>query len=595
MPVKPAAPSAQGRRRIRLVWSLLAVMLATSLLPLFITAYILIDINRESLESATREYQLQLAASLASRLDAAIASAQGHVREAAAAVERAIARDSSARAPEEIRTLIQPHLAEPMRLLRYSSASGSLVQVGKAEGLEPQIVKQAFFDAYAMATEANAGTGMPIQLVGADAPGGPRPGAIVAEPVHRDERGVGCVSAIVDLTETWKRGIDDVGPDYAVLALDPDGEILAKANLAPELADGTYRKLEIVQRFLKSTVKFKETMPVTAARGPFSKHLLAASVPTDHGWGLFVLLDQDLAYHAADEMRRQVYKWALFAVLLAALAAIIAAGLVTRPLSALVEGARRLARGDFGTAVSVRSRSEIGELGETFNFMSEEIRNHIQRLHEAAEQNQQLFLGSIRALAAAIDEKDPYTRGHSERVHRYAVAIARRMGLSKTEMMNVTVASLLHDVGKIGIEDAILRKPEALTDREFEVMKRHPEKGSHIMETIPQMKDIIPGIRNHHERWTGGGYPDNLKGEQIPIVARIVQVADTFDAMTTTRPYQRAMKMEAGVARIRELGGIVFDPKVVEAFLTAWASGDLKSEARSEPRPIQAVAGEAVS
>lgn len=594
MAPKLVAPTSQGRRRIRLVWSLLAVMLATSLLPLFITAYILIDINKESLESATREYQLQLAASLASRLDAAIASGQGHVREAAAAVERAIARDSAARAPEEIRTLIQPHLADPMRLLRYTSGSGSLVQVGSAEGLNPQIVQQAFLDACAMAIEGNAEAGMPLQLVGAGAPGGPRPGAIVAEPVHRDGKGAGCVTAVVDLTDTWRRGVNDVGADYAVLTLDPEGGILAQANLTPELANGAYRKLDIVQRFLKATVKFKETMPVTVSRGLFSKQLLGASVPTDHGWGLFVLVDQDLAYHAAEEMRLQVYKWALFAVLLAGTAAVVAAGLVTRPLSALVEGARRLARGDFGTPVGVKSRSEIGELGETFNFMSEEIRNHIQRLREAAEQNQQLFLGTIRALAAAIDEKDPYTRGHSERVHRYAVAIARHMGLSKTEMMNVTVAALLHDVGKIGIEDAILRKPEALTDREFEVMKRHPEKGSHIMGTIPQMRDIIPGIRNHHERWTGGGYPDNLKGDQIPIVARIVQVADTFDAMTTTRPYQRAMKMEAGVARIRELGGIVFDPKVVEAFLTAWASGDLKSDARSEPRPIQAVAGEAL-
>src|SRR5262245_46782203 len=152
MPLKSAAPSAPGRRRIRLVWSLLAVMLATSLLPLFITAYILIDINRESLESATREYQLQLAASLASRLDAAIASGQGHAREAAASVTRAIARDTAARnQPDEIRSLIQPHLTEPMRLLRYTSASGSLVQVGSADGLDPKVVQQAFFDVYAMA------------------------------------------------------------------------------------------------------------------------------------------------------------------------------------------------------------------------------------------------------------------------------------------------------------------------------------------------------------------------------------------------------------------------------------------------------------
>jgi len=284
-------------------------------------------------------------------------------------------------------------------------------------------------------------------------------------------------------------------------------------------------------------------------------------------------------------MQVQVLRWSAFAVALAVLGAVVAAGFVTRPLKHLVEGARRLGRGEFSQPVVVKSRSEIGELAETFNAMSEEIQNHIQGLNSAAEEHQQLLLGSIRSLAAAIDEKDPYTRGHSERVHKYAVAIARHMNLSKAEVREVMIGALLHDIGKIGIEDAILRKPAALTDDEFKIMQRHPEKGAHIMDSIPQMQRIIPGIRNHHERWSGGGYPDNLKGEEIPLIARIVQVADSFDAMTTTRPYQRAMRPEAGVARIRELAGIVFDPKVVDAFQSAWVSGDIKSEAIPSARP----------
>jgi HD-GYP domain-containing protein (c-di-GMP phosphodiesterase class II) len=161
------------------------------------------------------------------------------------------------------------------------------------------------------------------------------------------------------------------------------------------------------------------------------------------------------------------------------------------------------------------------------------------------------------------------------------------MGLSKGELRNVVVGALLHDVGKIGIEDAILRKPSALTDEEFRIMKRHPEKGAHIMGSIPQMREIVGAIRNHHERWSGGGYPDNLRGEQIPLVARIIQVADSFDAMTTTRPYQRAMKPEAGVARIRELAGIVFDPKVVDAFHEAWVAGEIRVESRPVPRAAE--------
>ncbi|HXI02828.1 MAG TPA: HD domain-containing phosphohydrolase, partial [Candidatus Saccharimonadales bacterium] len=387
--------------------------------------------------------------------------------------------------------------------------------------------------------------------------------------------------------ETWRRRVASVATDYALFAVGPGGELIARANLPPDLADGDVKRLEIVQRFLESAVKFSETAPLTLPGPHGDREMLGASSPTNAGWGLFVLVDRSLAYLAADEMQWQVWRWAVVAVALAVLAAILSAGLVTRPLKALVEGARRLAAGDFGTSVEVRSRSEMGELADTFNLMAEEIRNHIQRLDQALDENQQLLLGTIRALAAAIDEKDPYTRGHSERVYRYSLAVARHMGLGKTEQREVMISALLHDVGKIGIEDAILRKPAALTDDEFQIMKRHPVKGAHIMEPIIPMREIIGGIRHHHERWSGGGYPDNLKGEEIPLLARIIQVADSFDAMTTTRPYQRAMKFEAGVARIRELAGIVFDPAVVQAFQEAWVAGDIRTEARPAHRPAE--------
>ena len=576
---------------MRLVWSLLAVLLATSLVPLFVTAYALIDINQETLESATREYQLQVAGSLASRLDAAVSGGRALLSAAVTAVGPKI---GGAPAPDAaaIRALLTPYLSSEVVVLRYTSATGTVSQAGEARGLDAGAVQDACFEAFATAVAAASPVVVPVRLSPATAEHGPRPGAVIAAPAGRD--GGGVFAAVVDLTETWTRGVNDVGADYALFAMDPNGGILASANLKPALADGTYRRLDIVERFLATRGGIKEAKPVTVPGGGLDRvELLGASVPTDLGWGLFVLVDRSLAYHSAAEMRSEIYRWALFAIALAVLAAVLAAGLITRPLKSLVDGARSLARGEFGKPVGVRSRSEIGELAETFNFMSEEIQNHIQRIHSAADENQQLFLGAIRAFAAAIDEKDPYTRGHSERVHRYSVAIARHMGLGKTELRDVTVAALLHDVGKIGIEDAILRKPAALTDKEFEIMKRHPEKGSHIMESIPQMRPILGGIRNHHERWSGGGYPDNLTGEKIPLIARIVQVADTFDAMTTTRPYQRAMKMEAGVARIRELSGIVFDPKVVEAFQEAWVAGDIKPDLHPPPKVVETPAQEA--
>jgi HAMP domain-containing protein/HD superfamily phosphohydrolase YqeK len=567
-------------RRIRLVWSLLAVLLATALIPLFVTAFVLIDINRESLESARREHELQMAASLASRLDGSLSRARHAVSLAA---EELAPRVPSARSGTRVRlsmvrSVFVPRIAGEIVAFRYTAAAGSRSQVGSLEGFKEAAVEEAFFEAFAAVMEGGGIASVPVDLSGGAAPA---PGAVVAAPVVRSGAITGAVAALLDLRETWRRGVNPVAADYVVFALGPGGELLAKTNLPEELEEGALRRMEIVQRFLTSGVKFSETMPLSVPGPEGPRELLAASAPTEAGWGLFVMVDRSLAYLAVEEMKWQVWRWASFAVALSGIAAVVAAGLVTRPLKALVEGARRLSRGEFGSAVEVHSRSEMGELADTFNLMSEEIRNHIQRLDKALEENQKLLLGTIRALAAAIDEKDPYTRGHSERVYRYSLAIARHLGMSRSDERNVMISALLHDVGKIGIEDAILRKPAALTDQEFQIMKRHPEKGAHIMEPLIQMKEIIGGIRNHHERWSGGGYPDNLKGEEIPLLARIIQVADSFDAMTTTRPYQRAMKFEAGVARIQELAGIVFDPVVVHAFHGAWIAGDIKVE----PRP----------
>ena len=174
-------------------------------------------------------------------------------------------------------------------------------------------------------------------------------------------------------------------------------------------------------------------------------------------------------------------------------------------------------------------------------------------------------MGSIRMLANAIDEKDPYTRGHSERVAFYSMLMAKHMGMSQEEVEKVHLSGIIHDVGKIGIEDKILRKPAALTDEEYEIMKQHPRKGEHILEAVPLLKEMAGAGLMHHENWDGSGYPDGLKGEQIPLLGRIVSVADAFDAMTTDRPYSKAMTFEAALARLRFLAGKKFDADCVDA------------------------------
>src|SRR2546430_14024185 len=168
--------------------------------------------------------------------------------------------------------------------------------------------------------------------------------------------------------------------------------------------------------------------------------------------------------------------------------------------------------------------------------ISSDIEEFIEKLKEAAEANRELFLGSIRMLAAAIDEKDPYTRGHSGRVAKYSTLIGRELGLSDEELDRLRIAALLHDVGKIGVDDRVLKKPGALTAEEFELMKQHTVKGANIMRPVSQLKEMLPGIELHHEHMDGRGYPYGVTAPQIPLMARVIAVADTLDAMPTNRP-----------------------------------------------------------
>ena len=171
-------------------------------------------------------------------------------------------------------------------------------------------------------------------------------------------------------------------------------------------------------------------------------------------------------------------------------------------------------------------------------------------------------------LAAAIDEKDPYTRGHSGRVARYSTIIGHGLGMSAEDLDRLRIAALLHDVGKIGVDDRVLKKPGQLTDEEFDLMKQHTIKGANIMRPVAQLKDVLPGIELHHERMDGKGYPYGLPGDQIPLMARIIAVADTLDAITTNRPYQSAMDLDFALERIRSLAISRFDPEVVAALET---------------------------
>jgi response regulator RpfG family c-di-GMP phosphodiesterase len=225
-------------------------------------------------------------------------------------------------------------------------------------------------------------------------------------------------------------------------------------------------------------------------------------------------------------------------------------------------------------------KAEIKRLNQVTreqNFKLQDMNRNLEgkvrdRTKQLAEKHQQLrtaYVQTIRALSEAVDAKDAYTRGHSERVGVYASKIAREMNFPKDVIERVYIAGLLHDVGKIGVRDAVITKPERLTPEEYLEIKAHPEIGFRILEPVEFLRDVAPCVRHHHEWYDGSdrGYPDRLRGDQIPLPSRIILVADTVEAMTSDRPYRKALSLEAVISEIHKYTGTQFDPKVTEPFL----------------------------
>ncbi len=192
-----------------------------------------------------------------------------------------------------------------------------------------------------------------------------------------------------------------------------------------------------------------------------------------------------------------------------------------------------------------------------------------QKVEEQARKIRDAFLSAITALAYALEAKDAYTSGHSQRVAEISVVIAKELGMSQESIDKIRLAGLVHDIGKIGIKESVLHKPGKLTNEEYQLIQSHCEAGERILTPIVEDEEILRMVRHHHERYDGGGYPDGLSGEQIPLGARIIAVADTYDAMTSKRPYREAMSIEATYAEIERSKGTQFDPIVADAFLRA--------------------------
>jgi len=240
---------------------------------------------------------------------------------------------------------------------------------------------------------------------------------------------------------------------------------------------------------------------------------------------------------------------------------------ITRPVDRLVEATRLVGAGNLDLKTPVTTRDEIGELTESFNQMTRSLKENGASLKSTMAQLQDSYLMTIEALAAAVEARDPYTHGHTRRVEEYAVIMANTLGCEAEEIAAIRRASILHDIGKIGIEDRILRKQARLEPEEEIRMQKHPTIGVEMLKGIDFLDPVLPLIRHHHERWDGNGYPDQLRADEIPLGARILAVADATDAMTSDRPYRAARTFEYAKVEILKGSGTHFDPEVVTAFI----------------------------
>jgi HD-GYP domain-containing protein (c-di-GMP phosphodiesterase class II) len=582
--------SAPNHARIPILYVILGVLLVISIVPMYFYSARVESINRERLQRDEMMLQNTVTRSLADDLAEHERSLHMMLANLSSAIQVASGGDigeTNIHAPE-LRALLENFVSSSDEI-----AYATLLNADAKGIFAGSIAPDAFLNrelerAYSAARDGREYNGQAL-VVGEGKLA--RTVFVVSYPVKYGNRFLGMIATVVDLQFLIRRLQEVAAGGLTPYVVDAQGRLVAAA--APGFATGQDMKnLDIVRSFVDGGNKAQiiATHEFTIGAGRDRVEMLGTYSPVvSLNWAVVVQKPRNEAYAGVIEMQHNGRLLALVAVLVSILVSIFAARRITNPLQVLTQSSRALARGDFSQRVNLWSRTEIGELAHTFNTMSDELEHFVEDLKRAAEENRELFMGSIQMLAGAVDEKDPYTRGHSDRVTRYSLLIAKEMKLSETFLETLRISAQLHDVGKIGIEDHILKKPGALTEEEFEVMKTHTTKGANILRPVTQLAEMLPGIELHHEALDGRGYPYGLQGDQIPLLARVIAVADTFDALTTTRPYQRAHTSEETLQIIKNLAGKRLDPKAVEALLAICARGEIKIQRFTIKRPISQV------
>lgn len=572
--------------RVPILYVILSVLVGLSVVPMYFYSAQVEAINRDRLKTNEMLLQNTVTRSLADDIAQHQDSLRMALTNLSSAIQVSSGGDISSKniSAPELRALLENFVSSSDDIA-YATLLNSEAKGISAGRIAPDAFMQRELErAYTAAIDGRAYNGQALTVgSGKDA----RTVVLVSAPITYAGGFLGMIGAVEDLQFLIKRMQEVNRGGLTPYVVDSQGRLVAGA--APEYATGQdMSKLEIVKNFVDSGGKAQlaATKEFSIPEGKHGTAMLGTYSPvTALDWAVVVHKPQADAYRGVFEMQNTARLLALLAAVLSMGLSIFVARKITNPLEVLTESSRAIARGDFSQRVHLRSRTEIGELAETFNVMSEELEQFVLDLKRAAEENRALFMGSIQMLAGAVDEKDPYTKGHSDRVTRYSVLIAKELSMPDEFIETLRISALLHDVGKIGIEDRILKKPGALTPEEFEIMKTHTTKGANILRPVKQLREMLPGIELHHEALDGRGYPFGLKDAQIPILARIIAVADTFDAVTTNRPYQTAHDPLDALRIIHSLAGKRLDPQCVAALTAVYERGEIRIQ-----RAAQAVA-----
>jgi len=571
--------------RVRILWLVLGALLLVSALPIGLYHRQVLELSQEKLVDTERIQQTELTRSLAQEVQ----SFEFNVTQQLISQRQILALtgliDNVTDPVNEpkVTRLLENFVDSNRDSFIYLTAvgrdgKGTSASQGNFRAEQDPFVAKALQRAFMSCVQSVKFRSDPLAL----APDN-RPAFVIAVPLKDvNDNFTGMLAAVVSLDPIVRRLQDASVRGRNVFVVDHYGHLVAHPDpkhFVPgeDLSDKFHLVAQI--KALPKDLRNTETVRFQEKEQKHSVEMVGTySTFPEVDWAVIAerSLDEARADAGVTELNRQALAFVSVVVLVAILFGYFFAVGISTPIRSLAASTRAISRGEFHQRTPVAGAAEISELAENFNLMASDIEEYIERLKQAAEENRELFIGSIRMLAAAIDEKDPYTRGHSGRVAKYSTIIAQEMKLSPEDLDKLRIAALLHDVGKIGVDDRVLKKPGSLTPEEFEIMKTHTTKGANIMRPVSQLKEMLPGIELHHEHMDGRGYPYGLTGPQIPRMARIIAVADTLDAMTTNRPYQTAMDLEYALGRIKALSGSKFDDAIVAALESAVKAGKLR-------------------